>query len=308
MPTPELEALRKQLHEAIDLAFSDSKSNQHSQPPLFQLSESVAPDGVRLSDLTAGLPLSRDSVFKLIKALGLTTTKGPGPDGRGRLAWLSSAEAARLEAAALAVHRGEVRIADLAQKPQSQLQYHTIPQIRDLIKTSISFLVEEIKEPEFTLPTIAYELSKHVTLLKGDYSIKYNNGSRWNNQVSGAIRQWNTELNGPRLIRPIYSKINRYSFADSAFEKVLLGETNVEIDPRIFGQGMRLSCWIAKSSMAKSTAYKLLDALNIQPLKARMPASRVPVSWLSMEMLNALDPAVKRFHEGSTVASSVKND
>lgn len=302
MPTPELEALRKQLHEVIDLAISDYKSKQHSQPPLFQLSANLTTDGVKLSDLTAGLPLSRDSVFKLIKALGLTTTKGPGPDGRGRLAWLSLAEAARLEAAALAVHRGEVRIADLAQEPQSQLQYHTIPQIRDLIKTNISSLVEEIKEPEFTLPTIAYELSKHVTLLEGDFSIKYNNGSRWNNQVSGAIRQWRPALNGPPLICPIYSKINRYSFADSAFEN----ETITEIDSRTSGRGMRLSHWIAKSLMKKSTAYKLLDALNIQPLKARMPESRVPVSWLSVEMINALDPVVKRFHEGSTVANSVQ--
>ena len=71
-------------------------------------------DGVRLSELIASLPLSRGSVFELLKALGISTTKGPGPDGKGRVAWVSSAEAARVADAAARVNRGEVRISDLS--------------------------------------------------------------------------------------------------------------------------------------------------------------------------------------------------
>lgn len=71
-------------------------------------------DGVRLSELTETLPVSRGSVFELVKALGITTTKGPGPDGRGRVAWVSSTEAARLREAAQWVKDGKTRIADLA--------------------------------------------------------------------------------------------------------------------------------------------------------------------------------------------------
>jgi len=71
-------------------------------------------DGVRLADLTESLPVSRGSVFELVKALGITTTKGPGPDGRGRVAWVSSSEAARLREAAQWVKDGKTRIADLA--------------------------------------------------------------------------------------------------------------------------------------------------------------------------------------------------
>lgn len=71
-------------------------------------------DGVRLAELIEQLPLSRGSVFELIKALGIVTTKGPGPDGRGRVAWLSADSADRLQDAAHRVNRGEVRIADLA--------------------------------------------------------------------------------------------------------------------------------------------------------------------------------------------------
>jgi hypothetical protein len=74
----------------------------------------AAADGVRLSELAEAMPLSRASVFEVVKALGITTSKGPGPGGRGRVAWVSSAEADRIATACHAVHRGEVRIADLS--------------------------------------------------------------------------------------------------------------------------------------------------------------------------------------------------
>jgi hypothetical protein len=57
-------------------------------------------DGVRLAELTASLPVSRGSVFELVKALGIVTVKGPGPEGKGRVAWVSAADAERLAGAA----------------------------------------------------------------------------------------------------------------------------------------------------------------------------------------------------------------
>jgi len=77
-------------------------------------SADAMPSGARLADLITRSPLSRGSIFELVKALGIVTTKGPGPDGKGRVAWLSTPDAVRLMAAADRVHRGEVRIADLA--------------------------------------------------------------------------------------------------------------------------------------------------------------------------------------------------
>lgn len=79
-----------------------------------------AVDGVRLAELVSALPLSRQSVFEVVRALGIVTAKGPGPDGRGRVAWVSSADADRISEAAHRVHRGEVRIADLAVGLQRQ--------------------------------------------------------------------------------------------------------------------------------------------------------------------------------------------
>jgi len=46
-------------------------------------------DGVRLAALIDGLPLSRGSLFALLRTLGIETLKGPGPDGRGLLAMLA---------------------------------------------------------------------------------------------------------------------------------------------------------------------------------------------------------------------------
>ena len=78
-------------------------------------SADLQPEGARLSELIAMLPLSRGSIFELLKALGIERLYGPGPDGKGRVVWLSDRDVARLTNAAFRVDRGEVRIKDLAQ-------------------------------------------------------------------------------------------------------------------------------------------------------------------------------------------------
>lgn len=90
----------------------------------------TAADGIRLAELTEQLPLHRSSVFELVKALSIATAKGPGPGGRGRVAWVSNADAERISEAANRVHRGEVRIADLAhglQHPPTRQTLQTAP-------------------------------------------------------------------------------------------------------------------------------------------------------------------------------------
>jgi hypothetical protein len=59
----------------------------------------AAVDGVRLAELVDPLPLSRSSVFELVKALRITTDKGPGPGGKGRVAWVSDALSSSSQAA-----------------------------------------------------------------------------------------------------------------------------------------------------------------------------------------------------------------
>lgn len=98
------------LRTPLTLAMASSASSPDSADP----AAAVVVDGVRLAELTEALPVSRGSVFELVKALGIVTVKGPGPDGRGRVAWVSAPDADRLAEAAQRVARGEVRIADLA--------------------------------------------------------------------------------------------------------------------------------------------------------------------------------------------------
>lgn len=71
-------------------------------------------DGIRLADLAEELPVGRSSVFELLKALRIVTAKGPGPDGKGRVAWVSNGDADRLRAAARSVAAGERKIADFS--------------------------------------------------------------------------------------------------------------------------------------------------------------------------------------------------
>ena len=72
----------------------------------------AVPDGIRLAELIEELPLSRGSVFELLKVLGISTGSGPGPNNKGRVAWVSADSAdpspflARLEAAERAVASG----------------------------------------------------------------------------------------------------------------------------------------------------------------------------------------------------------
>ena len=83
----------------------------------------VSVDGARLTELIEALPLSRGSIFEIIKALGIITTKGPGAGGKGRVAWVSNADGERLFDAAHRVNKGEIRIADLASGLIQQTRY-----------------------------------------------------------------------------------------------------------------------------------------------------------------------------------------
>ena len=70
--------------------------------------------GARVLDLIETLPLSKTSIYELIKALGIQVGRGPGRNGRGRVAWIGSRDAARLQDAAQQVYLGNIRVADFA--------------------------------------------------------------------------------------------------------------------------------------------------------------------------------------------------
>lgn len=71
--------------------------------------------------------------------------------------------------------------------------------------------------------------------------------------------------------------------------------------------GMRLSDWVEARPVVKATAYALMKALGIEPVKVRQAGISRPVSWLDTSMVIAMDAAVERLQGGATVAQ-IAND
>ena len=66
---------------------------------------------------------------------------------------------------------------------------------------------------------------------------------------------------------------------------------------------IRLSDWIKSTGISRATAYELLRLLQIKPEPRRVPTSRKPVSYLSIDQLKLLQPWAQNIMDGSTVAS-----
>ena len=64
---------------------------------------------------------------------------------------------------------------------------------------------------------------------------------------------------------------------------------------------IRLSDWIEASGLSRSTAYELLKLLQIEPEARRVPTSRKPVSHLSADQLQQLQPWVQELNRGATL-------
>lgn len=63
----------------------------------------------------------------------------------------------------------------------------------------------------------------------------------------------------------------------------------------------RLSDWIEASGLSRSTAYELLKLLQIEPEARRVPTSRKPVSHLSADQVQLLQPWADKIQRGSTL-------
>jgi hypothetical protein len=64
---------------------------------------------------------------------------------------------------------------------------------------------------------------------------------------------------------------------------------------------VRLSDWIDASGLSRSTAYELLKLLGIEPEARRVPTSRKPVSHLSAEQIQQLQPWASELARGATL-------
>jgi hypothetical protein len=64
---------------------------------------------------------------------------------------------------------------------------------------------------------------------------------------------------------------------------------------------VRLSDWIDASALSRSTVYELLKLLGIEPEARRVPTSRKPVSHLTSEQVQVLEPWAAELRRGATL-------
>jgi hypothetical protein len=64
---------------------------------------------------------------------------------------------------------------------------------------------------------------------------------------------------------------------------------------------VRLSDWIDANGISRSTAYELLKLLGIEPEARRVPTSRKPVSHLTSEQVQVLEPWAAELRRGATL-------
>ena len=69
-------------------------------------------DRVQLATLIKELPVSKSSVFELLKNMGIERQRGRGPDGKNRVAWIAHDDAESLTNAANQVADGSRQISD----------------------------------------------------------------------------------------------------------------------------------------------------------------------------------------------------
>jgi hypothetical protein len=100
------------------VALGDQLAEHLKQPGAtlsgFHRPANAAPgNGVNLAELMKVLPVHRNFVFRLVKALGIAKTRKPALDRRDYALWISAPDADRLAEAAQRVARREVHIDDL---------------------------------------------------------------------------------------------------------------------------------------------------------------------------------------------------
>lgn len=66
--------------------------------------------------------------------------------------------------------------------------------------------------------------------------------------------------------------------------------------------GQRLSDWIEQAPIGRTATYALLQALAIEPGKARLQGVARPVAMLTTEQITQLDAAVDRLQQGESIS------
>lgn len=98
----------------------------------------------------------------------------------------------------------------------TKVNYHTIPEIRQLIQDNLSSLVPFLGPEDFDIAVLRHILARKTTLKDGDLEVTGNDSiTRWERQVQGAVG------NDSRIDAPIVrgSRHRSYKVSDEVYAK-----------------------------------------------------------------------------------------
>jgi predicted HicB family RNase H-like nuclease len=101
---------------------------------------------VQLATLIKELPVSKSSVFELLKNMGIERQRGRGPDGKNRVAWIAHDDAESLTDAAKQVANGSRQISDFISIKTQNCNGHQLAMDRVQLNLRLPVsLVDELK-------------------------------------------------------------------------------------------------------------------------------------------------------------------
>ena len=78
-------------------------------------------------------------------------------------------------------------------------------------------------------------------------------------------------------------------------------DSSVEVLSETVLDGLRLSDWIEQAGISRSAAYELLKLTGVEPEPRKVPGSRKPVSHLTPEQMEVLEPLARQLSDGATM-------
>ena len=80
-----------------------------------------------------------------------------------------------------------------------------------------------------------------------------------------------------------------------------MSDPSVEVLSETVLDGLRLSDWIQQAGISRSAVYELLKVTGIEPEPRKVPGSRKPVSHLTAEQIEVLEPLARQLSDGATM-------
>jgi hypothetical protein len=80
------------------------------------------------------------------------------------------------------------KLAEIQSQNISIKSFHSIPEIRNIIKKNLENLMTDLRDDEFDIQVFRFVLKRYMALRPDDFEVVADRQMRWERQVSAAIR------------------------------------------------------------------------------------------------------------------------